>query len=167
MEKLDKKFRWCLSKGEGDERKHKGLRRIKPDKKEADAHIKKAVHNLDAMREFSTRYPDWSISAGFYAMYHSILAILYKMGYESRNQECTITAIEYFIKEGVIALDLRYVEMIRSVRDMTPEDAKTLREEYQYGTETTISNARLKNLMSNAQEFVDKMRATVKEINVR
>lgn len=167
MEKLDKKFKWCMSKGEGDERKHKGLRRIKPDEKEAEAHVKKAVHNLDAMREFSNGYPDWAISAGFYAMYHSLLAILYKMGYESRNQECTITAIEYFIKGGVLSIDLKYVEMIRSAKAMAPEDAKTLREEYQYGTETTIAKARLKTLMSNAQEFVDKMRAVLKEINIR
>lgn len=165
MEKVDKKFRWCLSKGEGDERKHKGLRKIRPDEKEAEAHVKKALHNLDAMRDFSDKYPDWSISAGFYAMYHSLLAVLYKMGYESRNQECTITAIEHFIKEGVLTIDLKYVEMIRSAKAMTPEDAKTLREEYQYGTKTTISAMRLKTLMINAQEFVDKMRATLKEIN--
>ena len=165
MGKLDKKFRWCLNKGKGDERKHKGLRKIKPDEKEAKAHIRKALHNLDAMRDFSHKYSDWSISAGFYAMYHALLAILYTMGYESRNQECTITAIEYFIKEGVLAIDLKYIEMIRSVKDMTQEeeDAKSLREEYQYGTETTISKTRLKTLTANAQDFVDKMRAVVKE----
>ena len=160
MGSIEKKFKWCLSKGSG-ERKHRGLRKINPDKKEAERHIDKALHNVDAMVDFSEKYPDWAVSAAFYAMYHSLLAILYKLGYESRNQECTITTIEYFIKQRVLDIDTKYILMIRSTKEIAGENAKGLREEFQYGTKTTISRIKLEILMDNTKEFVDKMRAVI------
>jgi len=163
MGNIEKKFKWCLGKGKG-EKKHKGLRKIEPNEKEVESHIKKALHNLDAMTDFSEKYQDWAVSAAFYAMYHSLLAILYKLGYESRNQECTITAIEYFIKQGVLDIDTEYILMIRSTKEIAGENAKSMREEFQYGTETDVGKTKLKILRNNAKEFVDKMRAVVDEI---
>lgn len=162
MGRVEKKFKWCLGKGKG--KKHRGLKKIEPDEREVEGHIDKALHNLKAMGDFSEKYSDWSVSAAFYAMYHSLLAILYKLGYESRNQECTITAIEHFIKNGTLEIDTKYITMIRSTQEIVPDDAKTLRENFQYGTEIEITQAKLKTLMDNAKEFVDKMRAVVEEL---
>lgn len=103
IDNTEGKFHWCLEKGRIGGRKHRGLRKIKPDKEEANNHIQKALHNLEAV-DYNIKggFGDWAVSASFYAMYHSLLAILYKLGYDSRNQECTINAIEYFIKTGQI-----------------------------------------------------------------
>ena len=49
MDITERKFSWCLEKGKKGGRKHRGLRKIKPDKDEADNHIKKALHNLEAV----------------------------------------------------------------------------------------------------------------------
>ncbi len=163
MNRVEKKFRWCLKKGEQGG-KHRGLRKITPNKEESNEYIKKALHNLDAMVDFSERYSDWSISAAFYAMYHSLLAVLYKLGYESRNQECTINAVEYFIDKGILDIDKSLIEMVRSAKEIGLWDAKTLREDFQYGTETEAEETVLKDLMDNAKEFVERIQVALKGI---
>jgi uncharacterized protein (UPF0332 family) len=105
---------------------------------------------------------DWVASAAFYAMYHSLLAVLYKLGYESRNQECTIIAIENFMQEGVIKLEQKYIDMIRSVQD--DKSARSIREEMQYGSKTLMEKKRCEVLMSQAREFVERIREILQEI---
>jgi len=160
-----RKFKWCLEKGKKGGRKHRGLRKINPGKDEANNHIQKALHNIEAV-EYNIKggFDDWAVSAAFYAMYHSSLAILYKLGYDSRNQECTINAIEYFIKTGKIKLDLKYIAMIRRTDELMGSDAKALREEFQYGTEIEVDYEILENVKSNAKEFVEAARIVLEEI---
>ena len=67
MGHLENKLEWCIKKGE-EGKKHRGLTMI---------YLIKG------------NFPDWAVSASFYSMYHCLLAILVKHGYESRNQECT------------------------------------------------------------------------------
>lgn len=167
MDITDKKFRWCLGKGKIGGRKHRGLRRIKPDNQEANNHIQKALHNLEAV-DYNIKggFSDWAVSAAFYAMYHSLLAILYKLGYDSRNQECTINAIEHFIKTGKINLDPKYIAMIRRTDELMGSDAKALREEFQYGTEIEVEHEILENMKSNAKEFVEAARIILEQIKI-
>lgn len=49
MDNTERKFHWCLKKGKIGGRKHRGLRKIKPDIQEAEKHIQKALHNLKAV----------------------------------------------------------------------------------------------------------------------
>lgn len=105
MGRVENTFQWCLKQGE----KHKGLKKIEPDFEEAEKQIKKALSDLDTMQYlYEGKKTDWVASAVFYAMYHALLAILYRLGYESRNQECTITAIEKFINDKKISLEQEY-----------------------------------------------------------
>lgn len=160
---LKKKFEWCLKQGKGKE--HRGLLKIKPDIEESNAQIKKAESDLETMQYlYNGKKTDWVASAVFYAMYHSLLAILYKLGYESRNQECTINAIEHFIEKGILHIDNQYIEMIRSVQQK--EDAKSTREEMQYGAKTKLEEDKCKTLMQNAKKFVEKMRTILKIIEI-
>lgn len=159
------KFKRCLEKGKKGGRKHRGLRRIKPDKTEANNHIQKALHNLEAV-EYNIKggFSDWAVSAAFYAMYHSLLAILYKLGYDSRNQECTINAIEYLINTRKIKLDLKFIAMIRRTDELMGSDAKALREEFQYGTQIEVDYEILENMKNNAKEFVEASRIVLEKI---
>jgi len=106
---------------------------------------------------------DWVAPAAFYAMYHALLALLYKLGYESRNQECTITAIEKFMKDEIISLEQDYIDMIRSLQEGI-ENAKSVREKMQYGSETSMEEERCKRLMDNAKKFVDRIKEVLEEI---
>jgi len=74
---------------------------IAPNVKLAREHIEKAKHNLRAAAYNQTGgFEDWAVSQAYYAMYHALLAILFKAGYESKNHECTINAIEYLIEKS-------------------------------------------------------------------
>ncbi|MBU4311438.1 MAG: HEPN domain-containing protein [Candidatus Omnitrophica bacterium] len=167
MMDTESKFHWCLKKGKIGGRKHRGLRKIKVDQEEANNHIQKALHNLEAV-DYNIKggFGDWAVSASFYAMYHSLLAILCKLDYDSRNQECTINAIEYFIKTGKIKLDPKYIAMIRRTDELMGSDAKALREEFQYGTEIEVEDELLKNTQGNAKEFVEVARIILEEIKI-
>jgi len=168
MHPIEAKFKWCLEKGKVRGTKHRGLRKIKPDTEEAENHIGKALHNFEAV-EYNIKggFGDWAVSAAFYAMYHSLLAILYKLGYDSRNQSCTINAIEYFIRAEKIKLDLKYITMIKRTDELMGSDAKALREEFQYGTEIEVAYEILENMKGNAKEFVEAVRIVFEEIDLR
>ena len=140
--------------------KHKGLRKIIPNFKESKAHLKKAESNLGTMQYlYDGGRTDWVASAAFYAMYHILIALLYKCGYESRNQECTINAVEFFMKEGTINLEQEFIDMIRLAQEQeNKRDVKTLREEYQYGTETVMEDKLCLQIMNNTRQFVDRIK---------
>lgn len=92
MGQAGNKVAWCLRKAEKElkeSNKHRGLVKIKSDIAKAREHIGKAEHYLNATDYLKRgKFSDISASTLFYSMYHCLLAIAVKSGYESRNQEC-------------------------------------------------------------------------------
>ena len=158
MSTREKKLNWCLAK-------KTRMKKIKPNDKLSEDHIKKAKHNLKAADyNIQGGFSDWGVSQLYYAMYHSLLSILFKMGYESKNHECTINTVEYLIKKGRINLDIKDIAFIRTTEQMTSKDAKSLREEFQYGTKTIVNEKLLKNLLDNAKDIVEKIEIVLNEL---
>jgi len=157
MSKGKSKLDWCFEN-------EKRMKKVSPNKKLAEEHIKKAKHNLSAA-DFNMKggFEDWSVSQFYYAMYHSLLAVLFWKGYESKNHECTLSAVEYLIKNGEINLELKDVTFIRTTQQMTNKDAKSLREEFQYGTTTEVNIKILKNLAFKPKELVEKIEVILNE----
>ena len=152
------KLDWCLAK-------ENRMKKIKPDDKLSEEHINKAKHNLHAANyNIKGGFSDWGVSQSYYAMYHSLLAVLFKLGYESKNHECTINAVEYLIEEGKIDLDLKDITFIRTTEQMTSKDAKSLREEFQYGIEIKVNEKLLKELLENAKRVVEKVEVALSEL---
>lgn len=151
------KLDWCLAK-------ETRLRKILPDIMKSKDHILKAKHNLLAS-DYNAKggFQDWAVSQAYYAMYHALLAVLYKFGYESKNHECTITTIEYLIKTNKIKLDAKYIAFIRTTEQMKTQDAKSLREEFQYGTKIKANIEILNNLIKQAKEIVEKIELLLNE----
>ncbi len=143
------KLDWCLAKEDR-------LRRIPIDIKRSKEHIEKARHNLGAA-DYSIKggFSDWAVSQCYYAMYHGLLAILYKFGYESKKHECTLKVVEYLIESGQIGLDLDDMAFIRTAEQMKPQDAKALREEFQYGTKTEVNKLILNDLIKKSKDIVE------------
>ncbi len=158
MSFYEKKLNWCLAK-------ETRMKKIKPNGKLSEEHIKKAKHNLEAA-DYNIKggFSDWGVSQSYYAMYHSLLSILFKIGYESKNHECTINAVEYLIEQGRINLDMKDIAFIRTTEKMTSKDAKSLREEFQYGTKTTVNEKLLKELLENAKNIVEKVEVALNEL---
>jgi len=151
MPRFKSKLDWCLAKQDR-------LRSIPPNNAKAKEHIEKARHNLLAA-DYNIRggFVDWAVSQCYYAMYHGLLAILYRYGYESKNHECTITAVEHLIEINKVNLDIGDIAFIRTTEQMKTQDAKSLREEFQYGTKTDINRAILDNLLKKSKEMVEKI----------
>ena len=145
------KLDWCLSNKDR-------LKRIHPDSKKAKEHVEKAKHNLLAS-DYNLKggFDDWVVSQCYYSMYHSLLAILYKNGYESKNHECTINAVEHLIQIKKVNLNIEDITFIRTAEQMKAKDAKSLREHFQYGTETDVNKELLDNLVKKAKEIVEKV----------
>ena len=145
------KLDWCLSN-------ESRLRKIPPNNLRSKEHIEKAKHNLLAS-DYNVKggFNDWAVSQAYYAMYHGLLAILYKFGYESKNHECTISAVEHLIETKKIQLDIKDIAFIRTTEQMKMQDAKSLREEFQYGTKTDVNKEILNSLIRKSKEIVEKI----------
>ena len=141
------KVNWCLKKAEKELKetnKHRGLIKVKTDQVLIQKHIKKAEHNLNAVIDFKKiGYSDWSASAAFYSIYHCMLAIINKFGYESRNQECSFALIYQFIEDNKISLNKDLIEQVKLINNEEIQESPTIiniRESEQYGVSLSLKS---------------------------
>jgi len=152
MSHANNKVKWCLNKAKKeikDGKNHRGLLEIESNLEEAKKHISKAEHNFKAVLIFEkNEFSDWSVSASFYTIYHCFLAISLKFGYETRNQECTIALIEFLKEENKITLDEEIINTLKHIdhEEQHERNVIELRENFQYGTETSIEDNKLSEL---------------------
>jgi len=169
MSKPEKHVEWCLRKAQKELKEtgdHKGLVRVSPDDKEAQEHVKKAEHNLQALLFNRDRFSDWSINMGFYTMYHCCLAILAKFGYESKNQECTLSAIEFLVEEKEIDTSFKkYIEKIHKKSEDKKEDKDKQimeeREETQYTTILEVEKEKINEILKICQEMLQETKGII------
>lgn len=166
MTQAANKVQWCLTKTQKElkeGKKHRGLLVVKPNQEGAKAHIRKAEHYFQATQYLKDgKFTDVCASTLFYTMYHSLLAIAAKFGYESRNQECTIALMYTLIEEKKISLSENMLHKISSlqIEEASEKESLQVRELYQYGTALSMSDNLYKELMTTAQDVL----STAKEI---
>jgi uncharacterized protein (UPF0332 family) len=164
MTQNEKKIEWCLRKAEKEGSKHKGLRNVAPNDKKVKEHLEKAKRNLLLINHLAKiNYSDWAVSAAFYSMYHCLLAILWKHGYESRNQSCTFAVVENLIAAGKIDVTIDELKSIQESSNGHDETVVDMREYYQYGTDTEVEKEKLDKLQKEAKQFVEKVRVMLEE----
>jgi uncharacterized protein (UPF0332 family) len=160
MTQAEKKIEWCLRKAERELQegsKHRGLVKINPDVEKSREHIKKAEHYLQATDYLKKGgFSDISASTIFYSMYHCLLAIAKKFGFESRNQECTFALMFNLIEENKITLKKELLEKIASlnVEDSLENTSIEIREQYQYGTQLSLNDNLYNELVKLAKEVL-------------
>jgi len=159
MSHAKNKVEWCLRKAENelkDSKKHRGLVKIKPDMKKAKEFISKAEHYLKATGYLKIgQYSDISATTIFFSLYHSLLAIAAKFGYESRNQECTFALIHCLIEEGKIEFDKDLLSKISSLEPKSDEETSVdIRERYQYGAEFKMDEGLYDNMLKLCKEVI-------------
>jgi uncharacterized protein (UPF0332 family) len=156
MSQASDKVKWCLKKAEkelSNSSKHRGLVKIKSDIQKARLHIQKSEHYFNATEYLKKGdYSDISASTIFYSMYHCLLAILAKFGYESGNQECTFALIYSLIESKKIDFDIKTIEKISELDISKNDSASTIevREQYQYGTKLSLEDDIYKGLIDLA-----------------
>ena len=164
---IKNKLNSCFKEGEKGER-HKGLRQIAISPEIISGHIKKAIHNFNAMDIFKRDgYSDWSASASFYALYHLLLALIAKKGFESRNQNCTFALIEDMINKKEISLTKEELNEIfdKDVTEDLQHSNKILdiRENMQYSTKTSIENDAFNKLKERTVVLIEKFRREIEK----
>ena len=152
---------WCLNKAKAEIAKgelHRGLAKTSPDKESALEYLKKAEHNLDAfLYNKEGGFYDWTISIGFYVMYHCCMAVITKFGYESRNQECTLALIESLIEDKKLEEGFRkHIEAIKSAAKGKKEEEQIqkMREKYQYTSIIEIDIQKVEELLGICQDMI-------------
>jgi len=167
MSQASNQIDWCLKKAEkeieeckkqGKRSKHRGLLKIEPDLKEAKEHIEKAKHYLKATECLrKANFSDIGVGTIFYSMYHCFLAIASRFGYESSNQTCTISLMEYLKEQKLIDLDNKFTEMFKySENEQDKEESIIdLREDYTYTTKLTFNNVKAEDLIKICKDLID------------
>lgn len=168
MSHAKNKVEWCLKKAERELKgsdKHRGLMKVEPDLNKAKEFITKAEHYLKATKYLKEgNFSDISTSTVFYSMYHCLLAIAIKFGYESRNQECTFSLIYSLIEEEKINLKKELLDKITSLDIKETENTSVeLREKYQYGTSLSIKDDIYNSLLELAKEILSKTKEMIEE----
>ena len=168
MSQASKQVDWCLNKTkkeveeckkQGKRIKHRGLLKSNPNLEEAQKHLVKAEHNFLGITRFKEiGFSDWSMSAGFYCIYHCFLAIAAKFGYESGNQTCTISLMRYLKEEKMIDIVDKFIELLEyEPLEKTKEGSIiALREDYTYGVQISIEDeTKMNELKKTCKDLVD------------
>lgn len=170
MNHAKNKVAWCLRKAEKeltDTKRHRGLMRCKPNMELAQAHIRKAEHNLEVTEYLKKgHHTDWCSSTLFYTMYHCLLAILFKHGFESRNQECTFAAIESLMEDKIIdmPIDLKKICGLGTKEDHdSAQSVVNIREVYQYSTKMSLEDKTFQELLTLAKDILHKTKLILEE----
>ena len=169
MSKAKSKVEWCLRKAEKELKEsgsHRGLVESEPDFNKAREHIKKAERYLNAT-EFINKggYSDIATGTVFYAMYHCLLAISVKNGYESRNQECTFALMNKLIEDKKIDFGKGILDRIALAEPKDGEETEKtsvkIRERFQYGTDFNVEENLYEELVDLAKEVISMAKVIV------
>ena len=168
MSQASKHVDWCLNKAKkeieeckklGKRPKHRGLLKVNPSLDEAKKHLAKAEHDFEAITKFKEiGFSDWSMSAGFYCIYHNFLTIAAKFSYESSNQTCTIALMRHLKEIGKIDLDEKFIEALEyeEIEEAKENSVIELREDYTYGVQITVKDeAKINQLKQICKELID------------
>ncbi|MBI3031842.1 HEPN domain-containing protein [Candidatus Woesearchaeota archaeon] len=155
------------------------IRKIEPSSSLSKVHIEKAYHNLD-FANFTTKnqhtinkrletetYYDWVIVISYYAMYHSAMALLYKIGYKATTHLATICVL---CKECLgKTLENKDIENISKILELREEEikeigkAKERRERASYSGSVSFEKHLAEMTLDDAQKFINKIADILEE----
>jgi len=144
------------------------LRKIPVNIERAKQHIDKAHSNLRAMKiMFDNNLFGWAIICGYYAMYHAVLASLFRIGIRATAHYCAIAAFKkFYVERGKVKP--KYVGYIKKAKQLEQKYAKTLEKAQenrvieQYGVEI-LSNDDAEWIIEDAKDFVLKIEEVLAE----
>ena len=161
---IEKTLNECFHPKEGKPNLHK----IPINIERAKQHIDKAHKNLRAMKlMFDNDLFDWTIICGYYAMYHAVLASLYKIGIRATAHYCAIAAFKkFYIEQGKV--EPEYINYIQKAKQLEQKYAETLEKAQeervveQYGVEI-LTNEDAEWIIEDAKNFVLKIEEVLAE----
>lgn len=104
------KINWCM-------KKDKGIRIIESKDYLVEGYLKKAKDSIGTMDREKDKNIVFAISAGYYAMYYSLYAVLQKIGIKCEIHDCTIEFMKQFLMDFYSDEDVRLIESGFSLRN--------------------------------------------------
>jgi len=161
---IEKILKGCFRPKEG----RPNLLKIPVNAERARQHIDKAHKNLRAMKiMFENDLFDWTIICGYYAMYHAVLAALFKIGIRATAHYCAIAAFkEFYVERGKVKPE--YISYIKRAKQLEQKYANTLEKAQgdrvveQYGVEV-LTNDDAEWVLEDAKDFVLKIEEILAE----
>lgn len=161
---IEKALYDCFHPKEGRPNLHK----VPINTERARHHIDKAHNNLRAMKlMFDNNLFDWAIICGYYAMYHAVLATLFKIGIRATAHYCALAAFkEFYVKRGKVRAE--YINYIQRAKQLERKYADSLdkaqenRVIEQYDVEI-ITNDNAEWIIEDAKDFVLKIEEVLAE----
>jgi uncharacterized protein (UPF0332 family) len=159
-------------------KEERGLRLTSPNDYLSNGHIKKADHNLIVMTDLSKLgHEDWVVITAYYAMYQAALALLTKIGLQSKDHATTVSVLEYFFGKQISKELIEKFNELKGRKDrieaITIEEkyinylwrVKRARETVQYGISITYKETDV--IITNARDFVTKIKLVISEVDER
>jgi len=157
-ENLERILQGCFHPKEG----RPNLQKVPVSSERAKQHIDKAHNNLRAMKlMFDNDLFDWTIICGYYAMYHAVLAALYKIGIRATAHYCALAAFkEFYVKRGKVKPEfIAYIKRAKQLERKYSESLDKAQENRvveQYGVEI-VTNDDAEWIIEDAKDFVLKI----------
>ncbi len=133
----------CFSnalKEEQKGKKHKGLLKTEPDRKEAERFLTKAKKNLGLCKFYKEKGFDYKLpEEWFYTLYYCALSILTIFGIETRNQRCTALFLRYAKEKDLIKYDNEFIQRITVYKDKQEKSDVDRREDARYSSSIEIN----------------------------
>ena len=168
-----------LNKDFDDYVKKEMIRKIGPESRLSRIHLNKAYHNLDFanftvnnQKDINKRvedetYYDWVIVISYYAMYHSAMSLLYKLGYKASTHLATICVL---CKKCLgKTLEKKDIEKISHVLELSEEEikeigrAKERREKASYSGSVSFEKNLAETTLEDARMFINKIADILEE----
>ena len=111
---------------------------------------------------------DWCVIVYYYALYHAVLALISRAGFESKNHIASISALVYIYYHKKNVLNREDIEFIIDNLDINSEEvefiasSKDLREKASYGVDEGFGLKLAGNLRGQVVDFVNKIRRILK-----
>ena len=152
-------------------RRKRELRITNPNNSLSESHMQKADHNLVVMTDLEKfGHEDWIVIVAYYAMYHSALAVLSKIGLDSKDHATTVAVLEYFFGEQIEKDLLKEFRKLKDKKEFLEEKyidylwkMKSDREKVQYGV--SINYKETNKIIKNSRDFVTKIKLLLEELD--
>ncbi|MGC9366331.1 MAG: HEPN domain-containing protein [bacterium] len=111
---------------------------------------------------------DWTISCGYYAMFHAATAALAAIGIKAKSHESLIEGLEYHFVLKEKTIDSDDIEKIKSAKRLDEKyvnrmwATKSKRNTAQYRADSVIAQKDAEKIYKNAIDFVDTIESLIR-----
>lgn len=143
MDKIDRCFK-----------KEKGIKLVEPNQNLVKGYLKMAEDSIGTMQREKDKNIVFSVSAGYYAIYYSLYAVMQKIGIKCEIHSCSIEFLKSFLVDFYSEKDNDLVELAFSTRNIL-----------QYYVEVSVNKEDIKRVLDNAYDFFVKSRDIISRLN--